>query len=121
LCKSVFSISHGGRNDIEKHIRANKHKESLAAKASSKKFYSFFFVGKTIGDKELDLAAKEGTFTFHTVVHNQSFQSMDCTSTINRKLFEPKFTCTQTRIRAFVVNVLAPPKEKSLKMPNLFL
>jgi hypothetical protein len=37
LCKSVFSISHGGRNDIEKHIRANKHKESLAAKSSSKR------------------------------------------------------------------------------------
>jgi hypothetical protein len=45
LCKSVFSISHGGRNDIEKHIYANKHRESLAAKVSSKKI-DFFFCGK---------------------------------------------------------------------------
>jgi hypothetical protein len=37
LCKSIFSISHGGRNDIDKHIRASKHKESLAVKVSSKK------------------------------------------------------------------------------------
>jgi hypothetical protein len=97
LCKSIFSVSHGGGNDIEKHIRANKHKESLAAKASSKKIYSFF-VGKTIGDKQLDLAAKEGTFTFHTVAHSQSFQSMDCTSTVIWKLFEPMFTCAQTKV-----------------------
>jgi hypothetical protein len=65
-------------------------------------------VGKTIGDKEFDLAAKEGTFAFHTVTHNQSFQSIECTSTIIRKVFEPKFTCAQTKVRAIVVNVLAP-------------
>jgi hypothetical protein len=65
-------------------------------------------VGKTIGDKELDLAAKEGTFAFHTVAQIKSFQSMDCTSRIIQKLFEPKFTCAQTKVRAIVVNVLAP-------------
>jgi hypothetical protein len=93
LCKSIFSTSHGGRNDIQKHIRAYNHKESLAAKESSKKIDSCF-VGKTTGDKGLDLAAKEGTFAFPTVTHNQSFQLMDHTSTIIRKVFEPKFTCT---------------------------
>jgi hypothetical protein len=45
LCKSIFSISHGSRNDTEKHIRANKHKESLAAKALSKK-KNILFCGK---------------------------------------------------------------------------
>jgi hypothetical protein len=44
LCKSIFSISRGGRDGIEKRICANKHKESLAAKASSKK--KLFFCGK---------------------------------------------------------------------------
>jgi hypothetical protein len=53
-------------------------------------------------------AAKEGTFAFHIVAHSQSFQSMDCTSIIIRKLFEPKFTCAQNKVRAIVVNVLAP-------------
>jgi hypothetical protein len=33
---------------------------------------------------------------------------MDCTSRIIQKLFEPKFTCAQTKVRAIVVNVLAP-------------
>jgi hypothetical protein len=30
-------------------------------------------VGKMIGDKGLDLAAEEGTFTFHVVTHSESF------------------------------------------------
>jgi hypothetical protein len=55
-------------------------------------------VAKTTGDKELNLAAKEGTFAFYTVTHNQSFQSMDCTSTVIWKLFDPKFTCAQTKV-----------------------
>jgi hypothetical protein len=80
----------------------------MAAKASSNKTDSFFFCGKTIGDKELNLAAKGGTFTFHAVAHNRSFQSIDCTSKIIRKLFEPNFTCAQTKVRATVVNVVAP-------------
>jgi hypothetical protein len=33
LCKSISSISHGGRNEKEKHIYENKCKESLAAKS----------------------------------------------------------------------------------------
>jgi hypothetical protein len=56
----------------------------------------------------LDLAAKEGT-------HNKSFQSMVCTSTIIRKLFEPKFTCAQTKVRATVVNVLAPLSNNQIR------
>jgi hypothetical protein len=50
LCKSFFSISHGGRCDIKKHIRARKHKESLDTKASRKKCYSLL-LAKTIRDK----------------------------------------------------------------------
>jgi hypothetical protein len=46
-----------------------------------------------IGDKELDFAINEGTFAFHTVAHNQSFQLMGSTMKIIRILFEPKFTC----------------------------
>lgn len=38
----------------------------------------------------LKLAAKEVTFIYHTIVHNQSFNSMTCTSDLIRKLFEEK-------------------------------
>jgi hypothetical protein len=59
LCKSVFSISHGDRNDIEKHIRANKHKESMAAKASSKKIDYFFLWEKPLAIKDWTLEQKK--------------------------------------------------------------
>lgn len=38
LCRGVFSISHGGRNDIQKHIRTNKHKQSLMEAVTSTYF-----------------------------------------------------------------------------------
>jgi hypothetical protein len=53
LCNSVFSISHGGRNDTEKHIHTNKHKESLAAKAL------ILFVGKPLVIKNWTLQQKK--------------------------------------------------------------
>jgi hypothetical protein len=42
-------------------------------------------------EKQLLLAAHEATFAYHTAVHNHSFKSMDCTTTIVRKLFNDKF------------------------------
>jgi hypothetical protein len=32
-----------------------------------------------VGDKDAQLAATEGDFTYHGVSHNHSFRSMDCT------------------------------------------
>jgi hypothetical protein len=37
-------------------------------------------------EKQLSLAAQEATFEYHTAVDNHSFKSMDCTTTIVRKL-----------------------------------
>lgn len=108
ICKSTFSIKHGGRSDIKDHMEKKKHKDALSAASSSKKL-STLFTKKMAGLPELKLAAEEGTFTYLTVVHNHSFRSMDCTSSLVRKLFErPKYNCARTKCEAIVVNVLAP-------------
>ncbi|KAL4100954.1 hypothetical protein QTP88_020978 [Uroleucon formosanum] len=53
--------------------------------------------------------AKEVTFVYHTILHSQSFNSMTCTSTLIRKLFdEKKFTAARTKTREVAVNVIAP-------------
>jgi hypothetical protein len=36
----------------------------------------------------LKMFAEEGMFAFHTIVHNHSFRSMDCTTTLIKKLQE---------------------------------
>ena len=105
ICHSVISIAHGGRSDIKDHINKKKHKDALSASTSSSKV-STFFKNASLGTSELQLAAEEGTFAYHSVFHNHSFRSMDCTSSVIRKLFErPKFSCAKTKCEAIVVNV----------------
>lgn len=110
-----FSVSHGGKSDITQHLKSEKHKVALSA-ASSSNTVSKIFKSVTAGVKELELAAVEGVFSYHAVSHCQSFRSMDCTSKIIQKLFEPKFSCARTKVEAVVVNVLAPYAESELKL-----
>ncbi len=106
LCNTNFSISHGGRSDINDHIKSKKHKTSQNAQSSSATVTNFF-TKKLPSFDEKKLAAAEGTFAYHTVTHNHSFRSMDCTSSLVKKLFDPKFACARTKSEAIVTNVLA--------------
>jgi hypothetical protein len=60
-------------------------------------------------EKQLLLAAQEAIFSYHTAVHNHNFKSIHCTTTIVRKFSNDKFTCSQTKCRAIITNVIAPP------------
>jgi hypothetical protein len=106
ICKSQFSIEHGCYSDILQHIKKRKHAIAAEIKSCSKKVTSYF-TKETIIDECKHIAAEEGLFAFDTIKHNHSFQSMDCTSSVIRRLHE-KFSCGQTKCESIVVNVLAP-------------
>lgn len=106
-CGSEFSVSHGGRADIKDHLKSSRHKNSLLASAGSSKLTSYFKSSEP-RNNELDLAAKEAVFAYHTVNHNLSFNSNVCTSKLISTFFEPKFTLGKTKCEAIVLNVLAP-------------
>jgi hypothetical protein len=91
ICKSLFSIEHGGRSNILQHKK--KIFIAVSNMSCSQKVTSYF--------------TKE-TVTFHTIKHNHSFPSMDCTSSVIRNLHIQKFSCGWTKCEAVVVNVLAP-------------
>ena len=97
-CMAVFSISHSGRSDIDKHSLTQKHKSSIEAAASS----------SANSDQSLKLAAKEATFAYHTAIHGQSFKDSDCTSKLVSKFFEPKFALARMKCEAVIVNAIAP-------------
>jgi hypothetical protein len=61
-------------------------------------------------EKQLLLAAQEATFA----VHNHSFRPMDCTTTIMRKLFNDKFTCSQINCRTIITNIIVPFATKQI-------
>jgi hypothetical protein len=67
ICKSQFSTEHGGCSDILQHIKKRK-----CAIAAVKKVMSYFTKDTTTGECE-HIAAEEGLFAFHKIIHNHSF------------------------------------------------
>jgi len=72
---SVFSISHGGRSDIDKHLETKKLKSSVEAVMSSSRVTHFFKAARS--DELLLLAAKKATFVYHAAIYGQSFKNSD--------------------------------------------
>jgi hypothetical protein len=108
ICKSQFSIQHGGRSAIQQHMKKRKHAVSAETESCSKKKVTSYFTKETITDECKHIAAEEGLFAFHTIKRNHSFQSMDCTSSVIRRLHEEKFSRDRTKCESIVVNVLPP-------------
>jgi 2-oxoglutarate dehydrogenase complex dehydrogenase (E1) component-like enzyme len=107
ICKSQFLIRHGGRSDILQHIKKRSNTTATETEGFSKKITSYF-TKETITDERKHIAAEEGLFAFHTIKHNHSFRSMDCTSSVIRRLHEEKLSRGRTKCEPMVVNVLAP-------------
>jgi hypothetical protein len=78
-----------------------------------------YFTKETITDECKHIAA-EGLFAFHTIKHNHSFRSMDCTSSVIRRQHEEKLSCGRTKYKSIVVNVLAPfAKQQILELESV--
>jgi hypothetical protein len=107
ICKSQFSIEHGSRSDILQHIKKRKHAIAVKTKSCSKNVTSYI-TNEIITDDCKYIAAEEGLFAFHTIKHNHSFRSMDCTSSDIRRLHVERFSCGRTKCGSIAVNVLAP-------------
>jgi hypothetical protein len=98
ICKSQFSIQHGGRSDILQHIKKIKHEIAAETKSCIKKVTSYF-TKETITDECKHIAAEEGMLEFHTIKHNHSFRSMDCTSSVTRRLHEENFHVVEQNVK----------------------
>lgn len=59
-------------------------------------------------NNDFELAAKEGTFSYHAICHNHSFRSMDCISALVKELFDRQFSNSRKKCEAIVISVLAP-------------
>lgn len=114
-CRTDFSVHHSGAGDIEKHIKSEKHRLSDQAAAPSSSTFTFLKRTDQPTSSDLNIAAAEGAWAFHTVQENHSFRSNDCSSLIIQACFEKKFRCARTKSQALVVKVLAPMALDELK------
>ena len=71
-CNGEFSIFHGGKNDILKHLESQKHKRYLNTAASSSKIQEFFWK-TTYGDEEKKLVLAEGLCLFMLLTYRPKF------------------------------------------------
>ncbi|XP_036319019.1 uncharacterized protein LOC118733633 [Rhagoletis pomonella] len=116
-CQAIFSIANGGKLDIQQHLATNKHKKANIALSSSKTISNFFHK-EVIDSNEKKVCINEGTWAFHTVKHNHSFRSNDCTSKLIKHCFDDKYSCARTKCESIICNVLAPNSIQQTK-PDL--
>jgi hypothetical protein len=97
-----YPVAHGGRSDINQHLRSQIHKHAERTLASVKNIS--YFILRRDGDSESDkIAASEALVAYHTVRHGQSIPTNDCLSTLIKKIYEPKFSSACTKSEAIIV------------------
>jgi hypothetical protein len=64
---------------------------------------------------EYDLAVYGGTYAYYTLLHNHSFRTVDCTTSLQKKFPDKKFSCARTRCESIVTSVYAPWAVEELK------
>nr|XP_049699481.1 uncharacterized protein LOC126055228 [Helicoverpa armigera] len=112
LCQKEFSISHGGKNDIEKHQKCNEHqkRERSASLSASLKI---FLKTEQMSTQEEKVIAAEVTKAYHSVKHCLSFNSLECDAKLDHTLYgdskiAEKLTLGRTKASAIAHNVLGP-------------
>ena len=107
FCSTSFSIANSGRTQVKNHEDTAKHKSSVSARAGSSAMDAYY-KKKEPSTTEYELATQEGSFAYHTIQHNHSFCSMDCSSSMIHNFYQQKFTCARTKCEAIEKNVFAP-------------
>lgn len=119
-CNSTFSIANKGKSDLEQHLNTQKHQQKIrAAGGAGCSKVTDFFVERFSKQEEL-ISATEGALAFHTIKHNFSFRSTDCTTKLLKKILPDseiakKISSARTKTEAIITGVLAPHTLKMLK------
>ncbi|KAL0879646.1 hypothetical protein ABMA27_003361 [Loxostege sticticalis] len=111
ICDCHVDVGNKGTTALERHVATEKHKKMIRAASSSSKVTNFFQPSTSLILKNTHAA--EGTLAFHTIKHHQSYNSMECTASLTRKMFADSETaknlkCGKTKTEAIVNQVVAP-------------
>ena len=104
-----FSVSHGDRNNVMKHVRRKHHHETENAAKSSQSLASFC-TPQSSQSKVIEAETRWATFT---AKHNIAFLASDHATKLFHKMFPDseiarKFSCGRTKTTSIVKEALAP-------------
>lgn len=111
LCKTSFSIGHGGQYDVKRHRLTETHKKRIQQKETSKSMDAFLRPKNDfLADK---VTAAEVTNVYHTVQHASSYRAGDCGTKLAPTTYPDsdiakRMACGRTKAEAIVTDVLAP-------------
>lgn len=111
LCKTSFSIGHGGEYDVKRHRLTETHKKHVQQKETSKSMDAFLRPKNDfLADK---VTAAEVTSVYHTVQHATSYRAGDCGTKLAPTIYPDsdiakRMACGRTKAEAIVTDVLAP-------------
>ncbi|OAF63796.1 hypothetical protein A3Q56_08498 [Intoshia linei] len=89
VCNQKLKYINNGSTIIKKHfIKCSKNSSDI--------------------EEEYMLAARQGALVYHTIRHDQSFRSLDCTSKLLHKMFNVNINCCQTKSSSIVNKALYP-------------
>ncbi|XP_072173823.1 uncharacterized protein [Diadema setosum] len=114
VCSVDFNISHGGINDIQKHIKSNKHQDQSKVRANTLPISKFF--PSNSGDHNVIQA--ETQFTEFIIEHNLPLAVADHASRLFRKMFPDsdiakKYGCGRTKT-SYIVETLAMDTKQNI-------
>ena len=101
-------MSHGGRNDITKHVSLKHHLEMATSASSSKSISSFF--KPSMAQSVIETESRWALFVSK---HNLAFLNSDHATQLFTKIFKDseiakKFSCACTKCAAIVTDALSP-------------
>ena len=117
FCKCDINLESIGKAAISAHNETQKRKDSARQTKSNQSIKNFFKSQSAPTNLNYQTAAAEGTWAFHTVKHQQSFLSNDCTSLLFKTLFPDsdiakKFASSRTKTKSIITGVLGPYAQK---------
>ena len=122
LCEIDFSISHGGMDDVNRHVKCSNHLNRGAALKSSGRLTSFFPSSK---EKENnDVIRAETLFAHFLVEHNISIAASDHAGPLFRAMFPDSniakdYSCARTKTTCIIQECSASAREEvASKMRN---
>ncbi|XP_076812013.1 zinc finger protein 862-like [Clavelina lepadiformis] len=117
ICNCDINLEAIGKTAISTHTDTEKHKKCVIMINSSQSMNNFFTSRSAPTTTDYKAAAAEGTWAFHTVKHQQSFLTNDCTSRLFKAIFPDsniakKFASARTKTTSIVTGVFVPYAQK---------
>ena len=114
LCSSNFDISHGGFNDIKRHIEGLRHTDRLSQSSSSSPITSFYGTQAERQSNARNVTSAEVMMTQFIAMHNLPFLAADHLCVLFPSMFSDSkiaadFVCKRTKTKSIICDALDLP------------